>query len=235
MKIHIISITIISMLLLSQACSFNRSIPQTSNVSDSSSSNEGVNEAIPSEGEVLEYRRAYYLPMQPENLDNIHDPASSQWQLFYGYSNPEAYVYFAVKYDVGIDYLQAFGETRLNAESITYERTAFPSSQPFLDLIDYMGNHPDVFFNHSEFENQEPGDYDQSVGGLEGFNLQVSAWQTTEEGRPIYYIIHKAVMPGEEVPVELRYVLDTIRTEFAEQIAGRPIPRPEGTELQDSD
>ena len=178
-------------------------------------------------------RPAYYIPMEPEELSAVYDRYSYQWLLYYDF--PEQGLRYRISYDVIGDKLEGSGYVFLNmGQDEEFSELEFSSSQPFLDLIEYIGEHTDYFFNHQEFEGQEPGELSAPEDYIEAFGLRVGARYQIDD-RPVYFIIQKAVVPDDEVPEELRYVLDTIRTEFAEPIAGRPIPRPEGTNAQDSE
>ena len=183
----------------------------------------------------LHARMDYCVPMEADYLTYINDPMkASQWQLLYSNRDPENSMSCDLGYNVTPNELLGSGGQWRNETAEAFDLVEFSSPQPFLDLVEYLDDHSDFFFNHSEFEGLEPGECAFPDGFIEGFALCVSAGYDIDE-RPVYYRILKAVTPGEEVPEELRYVLDTIRTEFAEQIAGRPIPRPEGTVAQDSE
>ena len=200
-------------------------LPQNS-IREASAGSEHREESDANNGQIEVGRTAYYVPLEPGDMSSACDPNwAVQWRLYYFCKGGDAGdIIIDARYDVLED--RVHGSGTMGQGGIRFDIFNFDSSQQFVGLLDYLGQHPDVMFDHSEFEGLEAGDIAFPEGAIEGFCLDVPAWEEID-GRPVYYAIEKGIVPGEEVPEELRYVLDTIRTEFAEVIAGRTIPRPQ--------
>ena len=99
----------------------------------------------------------------------------------------------------------------------------FPSTQPFLDLMSYMHDHPDVLFDHSEFEG-EPynwwGSFNLSAGADEYFVFSAGGPNIGQPGNAL--CIAKQVLPGLPVDPDVQYVIDTLR-DWRDELLQHPV------------
>jgi len=96
-------------------------------------------------------------PLSLEWLSEIENPNFAyEWEIrFRGYdtAQPPEYIDATIVYTPGESRL-----SRTNLYAISdgnnhqHYAVNFPSPQPFLDLISYISDHEDVFFDYSEFE-----------------------------------------------------------------------------------
>ncbi len=96
----------------------------------------------------------------------------------------------------------------------------FPSHQPFLDIIDYIKIHDVELFNHTEFEGAELGTYNLPDGIDEYFVF--SAWGPNLGTPSNELCIVKGIVPGEEVPEEIQYVIDQLKI-LRDEILQHPV------------
>ncbi len=161
-----------------------------------------------------------YQPMPPENLEDIYN-AQTKWMINFwtwDHSDPPNHMWSAVVYNPSDRKLQGLG-TMAYAPSQDY-RYDFPTPKTFLDLIDYMGDHPDVFFDHAEFENAPEGKYTTPENADEFFVL---SYRPRESSNGFW--ISKSIVKGdeipEEIPEEIQHVIDELH-KFRDEILQHP-------------
>ena len=213
------------------ACQSQYDAPAESESSDSGVSETTEREYIPSMKIELDFSD-YDIPMEPEYLIENYEDQEAIYRIDYVISDPGEGVQIEITCSGYPDSIGGDGTVTRYGATTSFGYSELQSTQPLSDLREYISEHPDIFFDHTEFEGQEPGELEFPDEYLEAFRLgvQISGVNISLGSRGTLAInntIQKAVMPGEEVPEELRYVLDLIRTEFAEVIAGHPIPRPQ--------
>ena len=166
-------------------------------------------------------------PLPSSYLSEIGNPEKYlDWTLaMYGYdtSTPPKYVYTNVTLsnEQGI----LFGAADIPGSDDSFYHT-FPSNQAFIDLIGYMYQHQDIFFDYSEFNGAPPGEFILPQGAEEYFQLTLAGYDVYGHD----YCIAKGLVNGGPNPPEIEYVFNEIKTEFLNEILLHPYipsePRP---------
>jgi hypothetical protein len=157
-------------------------------------------------------------PMPQSYLADIDNPdADLHWAISAGLKDnsnpPELFQLSITLHSCGWNMLTG-GAMSLSTPS-SFDWT-FSSPQPFFDLIDYIDQHPDVFFDYSEFSGTPPCEISLPQGTIEYFQLLVLGYGV--EGH--YYTIAKGTVEGG--PPEIDYVISTIKTEFFNEMINHP-------------
>jgi len=157
-------------------------------------------------------------PMPQSYLAEIRNPdADLQWVLSAGVRDtsdpPEYYQMTLGLHSNGWNVLYGTAMCVSSRAEFSY---IFPSSRPFIDLIGYIDENPEVFFNYSEFQSTPPCALTFPEGSEGGFQLVLLGYGV--EGH--YYTIAKELLPGG--PPEIEYVISTIETEFLPELLQHP-------------
>jgi hypothetical protein len=165
----------------------------------------------------------YSVDIQPLDVEYLIDPFDpsrySIWRLHY-YGNigdPPREVSFIVQRSVmSVNMIgSGFYYDTLEEEYLC----TFESAQELEDLILYVAQYPDVFFDHSLFDPVE-GVYNLPEGCTEWFKLSYSDGAVGNENTR--YEIVKGFVPDDPVP-EIQYVLETFKNEFIPEILRNPM------------
>jgi len=121
-----------------------------------------------------------------------------------------------VYYDNGEGVLKAHGNLFDYSENYYCE---FTDIQPFLDIVDYIGQHPDIFFDYSEFGG-EPELPIAWPGGDEMFSFQLL---DCREGRSnLNYCIAKGIGGDKPAVPEVENVINMIKNAFMDELLQHP-------------
>ena len=158
-----------------------------------------------------------YEPLTPEHLSEIDSPEpNGYWEMEYvGVCNEISTAEMDVRIVYNLQPDSLYASTLLSDDSSFYYD--FPSSQPFLDIVDYIREHPDVFFDHSEFNDENY----LSVYSMDSDKyLRFSLNSYYIRGRGRYYCIVKIT---EDPPVpEIEHVFEMIETSIIEELLKHP-------------
>jgi hypothetical protein len=145
------------------------------------------------------------IPCQPLPLDylsSVADPDfAPRWDLhFWGYSVSAPYpdVTFAAEYFPLVDEVVVEGKT-IYPETVCPRHT-LPSADPFLDIVDYIVEHSDFFFNYEEY-----------TVGYHDMHEQFSLSTDTDDDA---YCIWKCKVPNGQTPPEVEHVINAIITDL---------------------
>jgi len=138
----------------------------------------------------------------------------------YESSNPEANLTMWLQYDRVSGKVVALGDRRDFSAQYAY---TFTSTQGFIDLVDYILAHQDVFFNYEEFNPSRPGWVFPPEDANESFQLMLLNYSIAH----VYhdYCIFKSISPSNPVP-EIQYVIDTLKTQFKDVLLQHPFELP---------
>ena len=161
---------------------------------------------------------AFWEPMPVEILENISDPDYSwSWGISYRRVDPTI-LWSELVYEPEDGSLSC-------TDGVRYSYV-FPSAQAFMDLVDYIAERPDTFFDYSEFEGAPPGEYILPEGCEEHFCFGVRMYGRPGDDRHDYCIA-KGIVPGEPVPEEIQYVIDELRN-LREELLQHPVEPGQG-------
>ena len=161
-----------------------------------------------------------FKPMPAEYFAEAAKPGIDlQWNLqYWGYddSEPPREVKITLKYRNDEDVLCGFGYLDGAEERYYFE---FPSSQPFFELLAYIGEHPGVFFNHEEYRGESKASvFAYMAGAKESFMLSVGGYHIAN---PRYrYAIMKKI--SEETAPEVIEAIQRIKADFVQEIFKHP-------------
>ena len=168
---------------------------ESSNAAESSSAN-GVNLDIIPPGPEL-------FPLPQEYMARLNDQDFAiRWSITFLGDNdatPPRWLCFGAYYVPSSGNVWLVGDT-VDPEVSYSERTKLPAPQAFFNLVDYIDDHPDLFFNHDEFEN-----------GLDSFDRY---FIFSAEFMGKNYSIIKCMLPNGMTPPEVEHVMNAIITDL---------------------
>jgi hypothetical protein len=166
-------------------------------------------------------------PMPVELAANINTPGSHPlFQIgFYTFNLEQPPVDMFCNLYYHIDELDGRGEVLRPPPPYDVEvyEYVFPSGQVFTDLVEYMADNPDIFFDYSEFEGQPSGTFAFPEGTSEGFYLSLrAAYPNPVTGNDDDYTIAKGIVPGQPSVAEIEYVIDQLR-DLRDELLEHPV------------
>ena len=172
-----------------------------------------------------------FEPLPVEYLSYINDPEMDvRWEIsFHVYDNsqPPRKVVFSVIYNCGICGSEKYGN--IGGELYAVGNLAdnyregysceLPSIQPFLDIVQYIEQHPDIFFDYAEYD-VGPSLPMPFSGGEEFFSLRLLYYNIGWKKH--YFSITKGI--GGDLPKvpEIEHVINMIKDAFMDELLQHP-------------
>ena len=158
-------------------------------------------------------------PLPVEYLDEISTVGIDiGWEIIFiglDRSLPAEEIWLQVVYNNNSGILKGNADYYAKDESYFWE---FESNQPFLNIINYLRVHPDIFFDHSEFSGDPPyqGSYYGDGDPVETFALFVNG----NFFDPDYYAysIGKGTTTGEPAIPEIEFAIELIKSEIMDEV-----------------
>jgi len=164
-----------------------------------------------------------FEPLPIEILDGIESIGESvQIKIVYAdFSNidPESNIRMGLKYHHDDNVVTGFGVDDVYTQEYDH---IFTDPQPFWDILNYIEQYPDVFFDYSEFETIPQSHFLPPEGGVKTFGVEIIG-DPYGDSMEYNYCIVKWAVEGEPVSDELQYVFDTLQTEFMDELVTHPV------------
>jgi hypothetical protein len=169
---------------------------------------------------------SYIEPLPVSYLSDIDNPVKDELKtklvlVDLNPPSPQQPIVIGLEYRTGSNEL--FGSGELWDHSVTYDYQFDPTYIPlFIDLIEYIENRPDVFFDYDEFEGVPKGQIQQIGKSVLMFSILMQFYN----GGEVDYAIDETLDPNEIASPEFQHVIDIMRNTFMAEIIQHPYTLP---------